>query len=161
MEDLLTGLLHNLLQVLLLGLLGLGGMAITKVADMMGLKKDAEIRAYLYDGLHSALNYSEAELRRRMDAGVVTLAAAGNARLEIARGYVQQHFADALRHFSVDAGALDRMLVARGLPLAAPVVAMAASDAVAAAAGSMRDEMTFSPATVAAAGFRIPGSAGA
>lgn len=92
-------------------LMALGGWAIRWAGRRLKLAADAEIRVYLEQALERGVAYG---------AGKAAALAAGRARIEVrnaavAEGaqYVVNAVPDALRHFGITPGRLERMLEAR------------------------------------------------
>lgn len=115
MTEILALLLEHGLTILF-GVLAIAGRAvIAHGAEYLKLKADSEVRAYLTAGLDRALEYGKAEARRRLQDVTREVAAERqpNLQVELARGYVQDRFADALKRFDVDTAGLDKMLRAR------------------------------------------------
>lgn len=96
-------------------LLGLGGVAIHRLADLLRLKADDQVRVYLQDVLARAIAFAEAEARRRLpnasaDGAVQRIA---DATTEIAADYVRDRVPDALARFKVTDRGLAEMIQAR------------------------------------------------
>ncbi|MDO9499021.1 hypothetical protein [Falsiroseomonas sp.] len=119
MLPLLALLLDHTLELLAPILLFMGRHLIARASDWLRLRADSEVRAYLEAGLVRAVEYGKAEARRRVLADRLSRDAEVNASAELARGYVQERFPDALKRFGVDASALDKMVRAR-MPKPAP-----------------------------------------
>lgn len=125
MTALLAPVLDQLIQLAGLAVLSLGGWAIRLGAERLRLSNDAAVREYLQRGLELAVDYGRSEARRRLlsanaQGGAVQSAAA--LSIDLAHGYVQQHYPDAIKRFGLDDEALDRMIRAR---LPAPSTASA------------------------------------
>ena len=106
--------MHDLIEALLqlagVAVLALGGLAIRHLADWLKLRADSEVRGYLLQALERAVEYGQAEARRRVHAGG---AGGANVSAELAAGYVQDRVPGALVRFGIDAVALDQMIRAR------------------------------------------------
>lgn len=89
----------------------LGGILLHRLSEWLRLRGDAEVRGYLLATLDRALEFGQAEAKRRASNGEV--AAIRNMAAEIARGYVQDRVPDALARFAIDTVALDQMIRAR------------------------------------------------
>lgn len=113
MQDFLATLLPLLLQAVAAGVLALGGFVIQRLAGWLKLRADSEVRAYLQQGLDLAVQYGQAEARRRVLAGAVPREAVGEAAADLARDYAQDRWPDALARFGIDADALGQMVRAR------------------------------------------------
>ncbi|WP_439596476.1 hypothetical protein [Falsiroseomonas sp.] len=112
-------LLDHTLELLAPVALFMGRHLISRAAEWLKLRADSEVRAYLEAGLERAVAYGLAEARRRVVAGALPNNAVSNAAGELARGYAQERWPDALARFDVDTVALDKMIRAR-LPKPTP-----------------------------------------
>ena len=105
--------LDALLQLAAAGVLALGGFAINRLAGWLKLRADSEVRLYLQAALERAVEYGQAEARRRVMAGLVPREALQNAAGELARDYMQDRVPDGLARFKIETAALDKMIRAR------------------------------------------------
>lgn len=115
MNEALSLLLDNALSVVAALLLVMGRQVIAYLADWLKLKADSEVRAYLTAGLDRAVEFGQAEARRRL--GPVTSEAARERLpgmvVEIASQYATERWPDALKRFGIDAPALEAVLKTR------------------------------------------------
>lgn len=93
--------------------MALGGWAVARLATWLRLRADSEVRAYLMEGLRIAVEYGQAEARRRARDANLAGTAVPNVTVEAARDYVQSRYPDALARFGVDTAGLDQMIRAR------------------------------------------------
>lgn len=109
--------MNDLIELLLGGagttVMALGAWAIARLGDWLRLRADSEVRAYLMEGLRIAVEYGQAEARRRAAEAGLAGPAARNVAAEAARDYALSRYPDALKRFNVDAAALDQMIRAR------------------------------------------------
>lgn len=111
----MNDVLDAVLQVAALGVMTLGAWAIGRLSDWLKLRADSEVRSYLLAALDRAVEYGQAEARRRLGAVASEAARDGMPALALAlaRGYAQERVPDALRRLGVEEAGLDAMLVAR------------------------------------------------
>jgi hypothetical protein len=115
MRDILALLLDHALAIVAPLLLLMGRQAINHLADWLKLKADSEVRGYLVDGLQRAVEFGQAEARRRLLSVTSEVARERlpDLAIEIARSYAAERYPDALKRFGVDEAALTQMLKAR------------------------------------------------
>ena len=105
-------LLDIVLQLAALVILALGGLAVRRLSDWLGLRADGEVRAYLNAALDRAVEFGLAEARRRArEAGVPV--PAGGIAAAAARQYARDRVPEALARFGINEAALDDMIRAR------------------------------------------------
>lgn len=111
----MNDILDALLQAAALGVMTLGAWAIGQLSDWLKLRADSEVRSYLLAALDRAVEYGQAEARRRLGAVVSEDARASlpALTLDLARAYAQERVPDALRRLGVPKAGLDAMLLAR------------------------------------------------
>lgn len=114
----MTDLINALLQLAAMAVLMLGGVAIRNLSDKLKLSADSEVRGYLQQTLERAVEFGQAEAKRRLlsqAAGVAPLPGGqvANVAAEIAAAYVRDRTPDALKRFGIDAAGLDQMVRAR------------------------------------------------
>jgi hypothetical protein len=120
-------ILDALIQIAALALLSAGtagvGALAPRVARWLRLANDDRVRAYLLRAVEAAVEYGQAEARRRVARDVVAIppSAQANIAAELARDYVQSRVPDALDHFGIDTVGVDQMIRAR-LPGPRPLV---------------------------------------
>lgn len=115
LDAFLAAVLPPLITGLSAGLLGLGGVAIHRLADLLRLRADDQVRVYLQEALARAISFAEAEARRRLpaasaDGAVQQLA---DATTEIAADYLRRRVPDALKRFDVGDQDLHEMIRVR------------------------------------------------
>lgn len=119
MADILDALL-NLVALALLsaGTAGVGWLA-PRIARTLRLADDQRVRAYLLQTVEVAVEYGQAEARRRL-RGQPAFTTSEVARereaalaAKIAETYVTERVPDALAHFDVGAATLGQMIRAR------------------------------------------------
>jgi hypothetical protein len=127
-------ILDALIQIAAFALLSAGtagvGAVAPRVARWLRLANDDRVRAYLLRAVEAAVEYGQAEARRRLATDArrfpgegATLPQEGQANLAavLARDYVQSRVPDALQHFGIDRAGVDQMIRAR-LPGPRPLV---------------------------------------
>jgi len=120
-----TDILDALINFAALALLSAGtagvGVLAPRVAGWLRLAHDDRVRAYLLAAVEAAVEYGQAEMRRRLlpDAGAATRDAHVDVVATLARDYVQSRVPDALAHFRIDDDGVDQMIRAR-LPRSVP-----------------------------------------
>jgi hypothetical protein len=119
MNDVLDILLHAVATAAL----GLGGVAVHRLSDWLRLRADDQVRGYLLQVVATAVEYGQAEARRRILASVgdIPRERQANIAAELARDYVRSRVPDALDRFGIDTAGLDLMVRAR-MPAPRPVV---------------------------------------
>lgn len=115
LEAFLAAVLPPIITGLSAALLGLGGVAIHRLADLLRLRADDQVRVYLYEIMARAIAFAEAEARRRLPAAAADGAVhqLADATVEIAKDYVRDKGADALARFGVTDRGLAEMIQAR------------------------------------------------
>ena len=120
----ILGLLIEIAAFTLLsaGTAGVGALA-PRVARWLRLANDDRVRAYLLRAVEAAVEYGQAEARRRIlaSAGDIPRERQANIAADLAREYVQSRVPDALGHFGIDAAGVDQMIRAR-IPGPRPLV---------------------------------------
>jgi hypothetical protein len=120
-------ILDALIQIAALALLSAGtagvGALAPRVARWLKLTNDDRVRAYLLRAVEAAVDYGQAEARRRIlaSAGDIPRERQANIAAELARDYVQSRVPDALDHFRIDTAGVDQMIRAR-IPGPRPLV---------------------------------------
>jgi hypothetical protein len=115
----MTEILDVLVQLAAFAALSAGTAGITwlsrRIAERLKLQSDAEVRAYLQQALERAVEYGQAEARRRLSpvTSEVTRERMPNMAAELARDYVQRGVPDALQRFAIDTARLDDLVRAR------------------------------------------------
>ena len=123
MTEILDALIHlAALALLSAGTAGVGAVA-PRVARWLRLANDDRVRAYLLHAVEAAVDYGQAEARRRIlqSAGDIPRERQANIAADLARDYVQSRVPDALSHFGIDTAGVDQMIRAR-LPAPRPLV---------------------------------------
>jgi hypothetical protein len=119
--------LDALIQMAAFALLSAGTVVVpwvgARIAAALRLKDDQRVRGYLLNVLETAVEFGQAEARRRILASVgdIPRDRVANIAAELARDYVQQRVPDALARFKIDTVGLDQMIRAR-LPVPRPPV---------------------------------------
>lgn len=119
----MTDVLDILLHAAATAALGLGGIAVHRLSGWLRLRADDQVRGYLLQAVATAVEYGQAEARRRIlgSAGEIPRERQANIAAELARDYVQARVPDALDRFGIDTAGLDQMIRAR-LPAPRTVV---------------------------------------
>ena len=89
--------------------------ALFRLTQRFGLERDDKVRAYLTSGIEIAIQYGEAEARRRLTGQDVR---PDKERLraltvQLAADYTRDRWPDAVKHFKLGQDALERMVGAR------------------------------------------------
>lgn len=115
LDAFLAAVLPPLITGLSAALLGLGGVAVHRLADLLRLRADDQVRVYLQAVLERAIQFAEGEARRRLPAATAAGAVQqlAEATTEIAAGYVRDRVPDALKRFGVTDRGLAEMIQAR------------------------------------------------
>lgn len=115
LDAFLAAVLPPLITGLSAALLGLGGVAIHRLADLLRLRADDQVRGYLQDTLSRAVAFAEVEARRRLPAATAAGAVQqlADATTQIASAYVRDRVPDALARFGVTDRGLAEMIQAR------------------------------------------------
>ena len=123
MMQLLRLLAEHGIELVAAVMLIMGRSLILRAAEWLKLRADSEVRAYLMAGLDRAVEYGQAEARRRLLAGSVALRQdiqgvfvredVQTLEADLARDFALGRFPDALARFGVDAPALEAMIRAR------------------------------------------------
>lgn len=115
--------MNDLIQALIglagVALLSLGTLAVHRLAGWLKLGADDKVRGYLLETLDRAVDFGEAEARKRLTGpeglvvGDVSKSRVTNLATELAREYAATRVPDALRRFGINSAGLDQMIRAR------------------------------------------------